>query len=260
MINIGVFAFGIENRFEEYLEMFHSGEVETIDVMADFLLSGSDRELEKCGRALQERKISVNAVHASWEERSNLGSLDRGVRDSAIALNKVILQKMRILKANILVVHPGRKAEEEDVRIQGENFVDSLGRLLPEAEKIKISIAVENMLPSFPGTGAEGVEHLLESLSSPCLGICFDLGHAHVNSEVVEEFEVAPDEIITMHLHDNDGNQDMHMQPGYGTIDWTGFAESFKKSNNQSALIIEAFPWQGREVGWMKQEVERSFK
>jgi len=256
LMNIGIFAFGIENKFAQYLEIFHSGQVKIIDVMADFLVSKKDSELKDCARALENKNISINSVHTLFGEGNNLGNLDQEIRASALAMNKILLQKILVLKADKLVIHPGTKVGEEGIRKQEENFGDSLEKLLPEAEKRKITLAVENMLPDHPGAGTKRLKQILRNFSSPYLGVCFDTGHAHVSSDAVEEFELVEDKIITVHLHDNDGNQDMHTQPGYGTIDWRKFRESFQKSGNQSALIIEAFPWQGREVGWMKKEVE----
>jgi sugar phosphate isomerase/epimerase len=52
------------------------------------------------------------------------------------------------------------------------------------------------------------------------VGLCVDLGHAHVEGQVVEELRLALPRLDHLHVHDNDGQTDAHLAPGAGTIPW----------------------------------------
>jgi sugar phosphate isomerase/epimerase len=52
------------------------------------------------------------------------------------------------------------------------------------------------------------------------VGVCFDVGHAHMAGSVREAFEILRSHICSTHIHDNDKMKDSHLWPGQGTIDW----------------------------------------
>ena len=95
----------------------------------------------------------------------------------------------------------------------------------------------------------------MENFSSPYMGVCFDSGHAHVNGELFEAFNLLKPLIITFHLHDNDGTRDMHLQPPYGTLDWDGFSHILKEMDFRDPIVVESQPWQGSEMRWLQKEV-----
>jgi hypothetical protein len=65
----------------------------------------------------------------------------------------------------------------------------SLARLAARAERLEVTIAIENLAPVHPGP--ERLSHtpltlrsLAHRIGSPRLGLCLDLGHAHVVAEL----------------------------------------------------------------------------
>ncbi|MBO4345481.1 MAG: sugar phosphate isomerase/epimerase, partial [Victivallales bacterium] len=95
----------------------------------------------------------------------------------------------------------------------------ALDVLLPVAEKTGITLAVENIYEPF--NILDLTVSLVESYNHPLLGLCFDSGHANVSPAGLSAvFDRMKDNIVTCHLHDNDGNKDTHSAPGHGSIDW----------------------------------------
>ena len=112
--------------------------------------------------------------------------------------------------------------------------------LLPEAEKLKLTVCLENGMPKlcFP----DRLLTLKNEYPTPYLGFCYDSGHANVmdrgrnyeNSlpkrnyagsgyEIEWEdhaLEKMLPHVVNCHLHDNDGSEDSHLLPGEGNIDW----------------------------------------
>ena len=49
----------------------------------------------------------------------------------------------------------------------------------------------------------------------------------------------AGDLVFSIHIHDNDGNSDLHWPIGQGTVDWTNFFKELKKINQEVGLVHE---------------------
>ena len=123
-----------------------------------------------------------------------------------------------------------------------ENAHRVLERLLPEAERIGIIIAVENSFEP-PNSPKEVLGIITPFLSSKYIGVCYDTGHANIMAPAswkkaelyapymarswwegfVEEpnpLEIVKEHVVTTHIHDNSGYGDLHAMPFDGTIDW----------------------------------------
>ena len=69
-------------------------------------------------------------------------------------------------------------------------------------------------------------------------GFCLDYAHANISRTKPQEWVKAVGEnIIHMHINDNDGNCDLHQVPGKGIIDWKQFGEETKEIEKVSVLI-----------------------
>ncbi len=51
------------------------------------------------------------------------------------------------------------------------------------------------------------------------IGVCLDLGHAHLETGVEAPSETLRPLIRSVHVHDNHGMKDEHLWPGEGNID-----------------------------------------
>lgn len=123
-----------------------------------------------------------------------------------------------------------------------ELALETLEKLLPEAEKAGIVLAVENSFEMSNAT--DEVVWLLKHFDSPFIGCCFDTGHANYmapspdgkpkaysayqveqawRGNLIQEpaaLEKLLPYIVTCHIHDNNGLGDQHSLPGRGNIDW----------------------------------------
>ncbi|MFQ6079303.1 MAG: sugar phosphate isomerase/epimerase family protein, partial [Thermodesulfobacteriota bacterium] len=62
--------------------------------------------------------------------------------------------------------------------------------------------------------------------------------------------------IITIHMQDNDGFADLHLQPGYGTVNWQEFVEALQEIYYDRPITIEGGPWAGGTLRCMLDEVK----
>lgn len=79
-----------------------------------------------------------------------------------------------------------------------------------------ISIMLENVLEDHP----EPLAEIAERVNDPRLGLCLDIGHANLNSKraMGEWIDIMSPYITHVHLHDNHGEKDQHLELGKGTI------------------------------------------
>jgi sugar phosphate isomerase/epimerase len=154
----------------------------------------------------------------------------------------------------------------------------SLADLAPRAERLGVTIAIENLAPVFPGVEPlsanpmvlRGVAH---RIGSDRVGLCLDLGHAHIVAELRRtslEALLHPvlDVVTLFHLHDNLGARwqpdsadagldplrlDLHLPPGRGTLPWRRVLPDV--ANHEAPAVLEVHPPHRQRVA----DLHRSF-
>lgn len=101
-----------------------------------------------------------------------------------------------------------------------------------EAMDRGIIVAVENRLEKeLFGSKPSDLKNLIENIGEG-IGICLDVGHAHITKNLHQFLDVLREHIVELHLHDNNGQKDLHKPPLTGTIDWNMIIQWLKNKNN----------------------------
>lgn len=117
-----------------------------------------------------------------------------------------------------IVIHPIRGTVAENI---------SYFRHLADAMDIRIGI--ENMEGSDEICRAEDLLEIVSALSGKA-GIVLDTGHAHMRGLSIPGFiRTAGEYLIGTHIADNNGREDQHLLPGFGTIPWEEAMEAFRE-------------------------------
>jgi sugar phosphate isomerase/epimerase len=171
--------------------------------------------------------------------------------------------------AEILVYHGARVAiDRGDVRERLADEQRSLRRVLRRAESLRVRIAIENLAPVYPepervSHNPFAVQELVGRLDSEHVGMCLDLGHAHIAAglagcALTELVEPVLERVILFHVHDNFGASsspragaiepvrlDLHLAPGAGTVPWNALAPLL--AEHAAPLQLEIHPAQRPE-------------
>ncbi len=132
--------------------------------------------------------------------------------------------------------------------------VEFFRTLLPECEKAKVGIAIENIMDSFaPWAGRNTIRFfggvpeeqcaMVDALNHPLIGACWDTGHARIMK--LDPRICLPAlgaRLKALHVQENDGKDDDHMLPfvnGRGGVDWAGFAAGLRAAGYQGAMTYE---------------------
>ena len=108
-------------------------------------------------------------------------------------------------------------------------------KLVERGEKRGVRIAVENV------RNPHILNHILDEINSPMLGLCYDSGHDLIWSprpyELLDKYS---DRIFAVHLHDNMGHDDDHLAPGTGKINWDIVLAGIARSSYVGSYTLES--------------------
>jgi sugar phosphate isomerase/epimerase len=135
-----------------------------------------------------------------------------------------------------MVVHLGERDDSWSPRsIEYANI--ALEHLGAFARPLGVRLLVENLLSEV--TTPQHLVLILELGRLNEVGVCLDLGHAHITVGVGEAIATLGKRIVSVHVHDNRGEKDEHLWPGDGTIDWPATAKALKELAAPPAAVLE---------------------
>ena len=180
-----------------------------------------DADVTRLGEALRRGDISYT-FHAPYMDLAP-GGVDSKIRKVTLERFEHVLHLAALIKPEVVVYHPGydkwRYGELQDLWLKGS--LEMWISLVKEAEKLGVTLALENVFEEGPETLAK----LLETINSPHLGFCFDTGHWLIFSTrgLEEWIRRLGKRMVETHIHDNNGREDQHLPPGDGEFDFPGF-------------------------------------
>ena len=187
-------------------------------------------------------------------------------RPMMIARLKFALELCAYMKVDTITIHLGNNHFEPATTIADEIHIarmkESLSELCPLAEKLGITICIENIW--FSVNTPDVINSIVKEFPTPALGVCYDSGHANImdngrnyatgnahrgwqaaGKAVVWEdkaLEKLLPNVVNCHLHDNTGWNDAHALPGMGCINWGHIIPLLKKAPRLKAVQSEVAP------------------
>lgn len=183
--------------------------------------------------------------------------VDPEKRQRVIAMDEVkrALEVAESIPYQYLVQHvgnPGEKYNEE----QFEHAITAIEHLRSFAKSLGVMILVENIPNEI--SAAQKLKELIDSGRFQDVGMCYDVGHAHMGAGVGPEFAVMKPFIRSTHIHDNDAERDSHLWPGGGSIDWKLAMELIRSAPHKPPLLLELEGTDGVDVfAKMKETYEK---
>ena len=206
--------------------------------------------------------IRINQMHMPYP--SYVPNADRELNSY---LREVVAPKSMAVCAyfgcRYIVVHGFKLAKNlGSEEAEWERTADFLEFLAPMAKEMGITICIENLYQSVGEHIVEGpccnvrkaverIDRMNEKYGAEVLGFCFDTGHANLIGIDFEDFITKLDyRLKVLHIHDNDGRQDLHQIPytftktreNRASTDWDGFLRGLKRINYNQVLSFETAP------------------
>ncbi len=149
------------------------------------------------------------------------------------------------LSSEVWVLHAGIRTGlnfffPEDIWSKNREFIKFLA---DRAEDYGIMIAIENLINGGLIRTASEVIRLLREINSQNLAICLDIGHLNVinRGKIINDVKRLIDNVIELHVHDNDGKTDQHLRVGSGGVRWEKIFEYLRRRDYNGYIIIENY-------------------
>ncbi len=217
--------------------------------------------VKELGSWFKSEKVALHSIHApiymgndfnSGGMPINIVDPDKRNRIDAMDEIKRAIEVAESVPFKYLIQHIGKSDEYDDPR-KFDNALSGIEHLRAFARPLGVSLLLEN-IPNDLSTPEKLVE-LMNLLRYPDLGICFDVGHAHMMSSVHQAFSVLEGYIRSTHIHDNHRDKDTHLWPGEGNIDWDQTVQSLRTASLELALLLEVEGAEGLNVSPKMAEV-----
>jgi sugar phosphate isomerase/epimerase len=237
-------------RREHLLEIAANG-FETVEVFAtrSHLNYHDPRCVEALSAWLAESRLELHSVHApimdslvnnTWGRAYSTAIRDESTRQTTIREIEAALSIASVVPFKFLVVHLGLPASQmpgtDDNR--RDAAIRSIENIHQLAEPLGVRVALE-VMPNDLSTASALVDLIENHVDFPDLGICMDVGHAFILGDPAEAIETASGHLVTTHIHDNRRQQDDHVVPFEGGIDWASTMMAMEKIGYDGVSMFE---------------------
>ncbi len=187
--------------------------------------------------------LEISQAHGPWRyPPRDFEPSDRAERFEAFCK---AVRGTSYLGSKYMVVHPlmpyGDDSADNPEKVYEINF-DFFSRLCAYAKDFGVTVCLENMpFLKLPISHPKAISEFVRSVGADNFKVCLDTGHANIfglkQSEAIKA--IGKDLLAALHIHDNDGKGDQHLDPFEGTIDWLNFGQALKDIDFDGVLSLE---------------------
>ena len=208
----------------------------------------------------------LNSVHSpmynsyEWRRRDvkrrHIADKDRKGRIDAMDEIKRAIEVAEHVPYRYLVQHVGIGNEEFDER-KFESAMTSIEHLRAFAKPLGVTILLENIPNEL--SKPERLVEMLHTSHFDDVGVCFDVGHAHIMGDLAGAFAILKDHILSTHVHDNKKDKDTHLWPGEGSMDWAETMQLLRSAPHTPPLLLE-IEGEGKDHAQVEGGMTEAFK
>lgn len=221
-MNKGIsFYFGYKIEYKVRARMIKDAGFHSIITNADPRFNKQNGSIRKQIKIFKKVGLKLSSLHMRYKEKE----LKNFFLDNKIGnkIEKNIIKDLKIAKKygfSCVVVHlVGEFSEIGKERLK---------RILLVCEKINIPLAIENIDYQYL------FKKVFSELENKYLKFCYDSGHNNCFDSYCDYLNEYGDKLVCLHLHDNDGLDDLHTLNEFGNIDWDNIAKGLAKCNEVS--------------------------
>lgn len=175
------------------------------------------------------------------------------IREAGVATAREYIAVLAAIGVPAATVHanwpPPMFSAKEGIAWQAE----SLHAILAATSGLGVRVMYEPL-----DTGLDAPENLEAILADlPDLLCHLDIGHCNLlGRNPVAMIRRFGSRLHHLHLHDNDGQRDLHLPPGAGSIDWTAVVRALKEVGYDRTITLEVFSRDRDYVLLAKRKIE----
>ncbi|MFR3819117.1 MAG: sugar phosphate isomerase/epimerase family protein [Fusobacterium varium] len=218
------------DSYEEIINFFKKNRIKNIE----FFIEPYDKEhTEKLDKILKNYSLESVSFHGPYRYFKLTVSEEKwkeALEDFEKAID--IAQKY---SGEFLVLHTNEVLEE---KIDKNTIERRIKEIVKKAEEKSLKIAVENV--GIRKNMLYNQEEYVELIKKYKFYSLIDIGHALLNNWNMEELiEVLKEDIIGYHLHNNDGERDIHQSIFNGKFDFKEIIKHVYEKTPDANLVLE---------------------
>jgi len=222
----------IETYLDQFLQLGLNPEI-GFDALA--LEEFSVKDYRPIAEKLHQQSLRIT-LHGPFIDLS-VGSADPGIRALTRKRFEQVLELVPLFKPQTLICHAGydkrRYGFFRDVWI--ERSLACWSWLADRLEETGTRLMLENVYED----GPTDIRILFEELAPKNVGFCLDTGHltAFGQTSLMKWLTVMEPYLGQLHLHDNNGDWDDHLELGGGAIDFKYLFEYLKRTRKRPPIV-----------------------
>jgi sugar phosphate isomerase/epimerase len=183
------------------------------------------------------------SIHAPYAD-TNLSADDDQIRKAILDRLKRSITYAAELEAQALVIHPGRRTAVDrfDPKRTWNLNISSAREILDYARNHGVNAIFENLPEPEPHLmkSVEEFKKFLDSMGKNS-GMVLDIAHANTGKEIHDFIETFKDNIGHIHVSDNYGEADRHLEIGVGGINWVKVINHLKTIDFDNWIVVESY-------------------
>jgi sugar phosphate isomerase/epimerase len=214
------------------LEAIDGSAIATLEVMDRLVHQGPPDVRTRLAAFVEHSRVRVATIHALFGQPYDLSSPDAAIRQEGLAAAHAAVDTALELRAPMVVVHASAEPilpEERSERLQRAQA--ALYEVGTRCASVGVRMAIELLPRTCLGNSVEELLALLEGLPDEVFGVCLDTNHlmdrAH---DLVRVPRALGTRLLTLHMSDYDGVDELHQMPGQGVLDWQAFMHALERS------------------------------
>lgn len=208
-------------------------------------------DVDKVKKVLDKYGMTAPIGHTGWY--LPIGSEMKTLRQMALAEAVRCFKILEQFNTKLVTIHSNWPDEPFSPELGISFQVETLKKLVKEAEKYNLSIMYEP--ERSPYDNIKNISTVLNSVHGLLLNL--DIGHANLYGKRPHDLiKALHEKIVHVHLHDNNGDMDLHLPMGQGSIDWEKTISMLKKYYD-GTITLEIFSEDKNQVLKSKERLRR---
>ncbi|UCD45885.1 MAG: sugar phosphate isomerase/epimerase [Candidatus Bathyarchaeota archaeon] len=199
---------------------------------------------------LKEEHFLSYSIHAPYTD-VNLAADDPSIRSVILERITASIRWASMLEARVLVFHPGNSTaiERYTPGLAWRINLESVDHILSCADRYGVKAMIENVPEPFPYVmkSVDDFERFYDETERDA-EMVLDVAHANIRGETLSFIGRFSDAIGHVHVSDNNGDSDVHLQLGKGSIDWAETISALKGVGYDGWITVESYEGIGESI------------
>lgn len=255
MILLSTFMYGTEN-FKDIFHYVEKYQQIGVEIFPLWHKPEFEQIMEECKERFKKIPVSY---HEQYYESEHSVDNTHPLYEKTLEMLEKSLANAAELNSRFFVYHYNNMAIPAGKKDEMLQFTrNRLNKVTNRAKKLGIEVVIENVGVTSHNNVILNEQEFIEECRSMPNKVLFDIGHAWANGWNLENvISSLQDKIVAYHIHNNDGEHDLHHRICKGTLNFDWFMELYHKYTPSADLVLEYYIDTSSDVEGIETDIEK---